>query len=112
MYDPNKADTFQLRRKILETLPNMFKGSLICAGSNAEEGTCPGDSGGPLIGSDFVDYETGELRYFIVGVLHGGIKPCDNSVYGAIYNRISTPGIHDWILDILSGINSSDTIAG
>lgn len=110
IYDPSRPVNFQVSLKIETTLPNMFKGSLICAGNlgNPQEGTCGGDSGAPLIVSEYVDFITGELKFKLVAILHGGIVPCDNSVYAAIYNRIASPEVYGWILDTISGTVSSD----
>ena len=68
---------------------------------NSQEGTCGGDSGAPLIEIRYVDYDSGEIKYVLVAVLHGGIVSCDNSIYPSIYNRVATPKIHEWILEIL-----------
>ena len=95
-YDPEKnvkkKDVIQL------TLPNKFDDSLICAGDkfSSSFGTCPGDSGAPLL-TDFFDPKSEEFAYKLLGVLHGGVVNCDNSEYPAIYTRISTPKIYKWI---------------
>ena len=97
-YDPDKAE-FTLRDKIRATLPDMFKDSLICGGNrfNKNHGTCPGDSGAPLLTDVVTDYETEEVRYILLAVLHGGLVPCDNSQFYAVYNRITEPRLYDWI---------------
>ena len=104
-YNPAKTNEFLLRQKIEITLPHMFQHGLICAGKpgNSQEGTCGGDSGAPLLTEETVDYDTGEIKFMIVAVLHGGIIPCDNSKYPAVYNRIDTPGTLKWILNVLAG---------
>ena len=87
------------KKELIElTLPNKFDESLICAGDQFSSalGTCAGDSGAPLL-TDFFDRKSGETLFKILGVLHGGVVQCDNSEYPAIYTRISTPRIYNWI---------------
>ena len=95
-YDPEK----NLKKKTLIelTLPNKFDESLICAGDKFSSalGTCAGDSGAPLL-TDFLDRNSGETLFKLIGVLHGGVVQCDNSESPAIYTRITTPKIYKWI---------------
>ena len=37
------------------------------------------------------------IRMVQVGVLHGGVTPCENDKYPGIYNRIDQPDILAWI---------------
>ena len=39
------------------------------------------------------------VEYQILGVLHGGLEPCDNSDFPALYVRITTPYIWNWLND-------------
>ena len=85
-------------------MPKCFQPStLICAQSRSEEGSCYGDSGGPLIADKVVNYETLEAKYQLIAVLHGSPTPCDNAEYGAMYNRVADPDNYQWILDTISG---------
>ena len=95
-YDPER--NVKKKTEIQLTLPNKLDDSLICAGDifSSAFGTCPGDSGAPLL-TDFFDRKSGEVVYKVLGVLHGGVVKCDNSEYPAIYTRISTPKIYKWI---------------
>ena len=95
-YDPVKHVN---KKALIElTLPNKFDESLICAGDQFSSalGTCPGDSGAPLL-TDFFDRKNEETVFKLLGVLHGGVVQCDNSEYPAIYTRITTPKIYKWI---------------
>ena len=96
LYDPEKH--VNKKPEIQRTLPNKFDDTLICAGdvTSSAFGTCPGDSGAPLLTDDF-DRESEEVVYKVLGVLHGGVDACDNSEYPAIYTRITTPKIYKWI---------------
>ena len=97
-YDYDPKINVKKKTEIQDTLPNKFDDSLICAGdvTSSAFGTCPGDSGAPLL-TDFLDLKSGEILYQVLGVLHGGVVACDNSEYPAIYTRISTPKIYKWI---------------
>ena len=101
-YDPKKNAKKKI--EIQRTLPNKFDNSLICAGDVSSEafGTCPGDSGAPLL-TDFLDLKSEEVVYKVLGVLHGGVDACDNSEYPAIYTRITTPKIYKWIKEEVLG---------
>ena len=61
-------------------------------------GTCGGDSGGPFLTS-VEDLDTFEIRTVQLGVLHGGLLPCTNTRFPAIYTRLDHPEIHAWLLD-------------
>ena len=102
-YDPENAD-FVLRRTISSTLPNKFEDSVICACNrfNPNQGTCAGDSGAPLL-TYVTDFETREIKYELLAILHGSVKQCDNSRFPAIYTRITTPRLYKWILDRITG---------
>ena len=64
-------------------------------------GTCPGDSGGPLLTS-VEDLETLETKAQQVGVLHGGLEACSNANFPAIYVRLDNPSVHQWLMSQLS----------
>ena len=53
---------------------------------------------------DVVDYDTLEVKFKLIAILHGSIDNCDNSVYPAIYNRVAAPDNYQWILDTISGM--------
>ena len=103
IFDAERTSTFQLSLKIKTTLPDAFRDGLICAGDSSHKGTCPGDSGAPLMIEEFVDFVSGEKIFKVVAILHGGIEPCDNSVYPALYNRVASPENYEWILNFIQG---------
>ena len=37
------------------------------------------------------------IRMVQVGIVHGGVIPCENNRYPGIYNRIDQPDILAWI---------------
>ena len=82
---------------LLEYIPLITIYYSVCMFSgnrNEEGGTCKGDSGGPLL----VDtYDKNGITVVQEGVLHGGAATCSNKKFPAIFNRISTPSIYDWI---------------
>jgi hypothetical protein len=55
---------------VSQYLPHLFHGHLICAGKReAQQGSCKGDSGGPLMYYDF-----SRKGYVQVATVHGAIK--------------------------------------
>ena len=90
-----------IRSLVARDLPNLFNDkSVICASDifNTDKGTCPGDSGAPLI-RDVRNRTTLQIQKTLVAVLHGGLERCDNSDYPAIYTRITTPEIWNWLMN-------------
>ena len=90
-----------IRSRVAQDLPDMFNDeSVICASDvfSMAKGTCPGDSGAPLI-KNIRDRSTLLKEKTLIAVLHGGLEKCDNSNYPAIYTRITTPHIWNWIMD-------------
>ena len=59
-------------------------------------GTCPGDSGGPLL-TDAQGDETFEIVVQQIGVLHGGLEPCSHTDFPSIYTRLDEPSIYQWL---------------
>ena len=59
-------------------------------------GTCAGDSGGPLLTS-VENLETYEAVSQQIGILHGGLVPCSNVKFPAIYVRLDSPTVHKWL---------------
>ena len=59
-----------------------------------EGGTCPGDSGGPFVSGvwDGAKEVTSQI-----GLLHGGLEECSNVKFPAIYLRLDSPTIHQWL---------------
>ena len=91
-----------IKNSVERDLPNMFVGenSVICASDaySDERGTCPGDSGAPLM-LGVEDRKTIETLTTLYGVLHGGLEKCDNSEFPAIYTRVTTPHIWNWLME-------------
>jgi len=86
-------------------LPDGFDGTIICSGNRrASEGTCRGDSGGPLLIDEYMD---GEFITIQNGVLHGSLQSCSNQKYPAIFSRLSNPDIHNWLFSKLFDIEVS-----
>ena len=61
-------------------------------------GTCPGDSGAPLLADEELEIE-GDLEIVTkqVAVLHGSLEQCANRIFPAIYVRLTNPRIHQWL---------------
>ncbi|XP_055847604.1 serine protease easter-like isoform X2 [Episyrphus balteatus] len=65
--------------------------SQMCAGG--QQGTCTGDSGGPLIGLDSTNKQ--QVYYFIAGVVSFGPTSCGLKDWPTVYTRVSE--YVDWI---------------
>ena len=46
--------------------------------------------------------ETFLVEYQVLAVLHGGLVQCDNSDFPALYVRITTPYIWNWLNDFVN----------
>merc|ERR1711935_10017 len=103
-YSLEDADS-DSKKLIKAELPNGFDDTTICSGNRrASEGTCRGDSGGPLLIDKYVD---GEFITIQNGILHGSLQSCSNQKYPAIFSRLSHPVIHNWLFSNLIGVTTS-----
>lgn len=66
----------------------------MCAGGQTGRDSCSGDSGGPLMLSQ---YFNGESRYFQHGIVSFGPRNCGSEGLPGVYTRVSQ--YMDWILD-------------
>ena len=66
-------------------------------------GSCPGDSGGPLLVENLETLRkqsrTG-IKFVQIGVVHGGISTCDNKNFSTIFARIEDPEIFYFVTKI------------
>ncbi|KAI4468364.1 hypothetical protein MML48_2g00007396 [Holotrichia oblita] len=76
---------------------NINASTQMCAGGEANQDSCGGDSGGPLM---FVEAYKGPPRYYAMGLVSFGIKHCGKKDKPAIYTRVA--GFVKWILDHMS----------
>ena len=49
--------------------------------------------------------DTNNIRSVQLGILHGGVTPCENDKYPGIYNRIDQPDILAWIKERVFNIS-------
>jgi secreted trypsin-like serine protease len=66
---------------------------VLCAGyESANQGSCKGDSGGPLM-----VFDTKKSKFFQVGVVVGGVSSCESKSIPACYTRLDHPEIADFV---------------
>ena len=74
-------------------LPQLFQPTLLCAGyESANQGSCHGDSGGPLM-----VFNTKFSQFFQVGLVSGGVSGCGDKYIPAYYTRLDHPEIADFV---------------
>ena len=78
-----------------EYLPKLFQPHILCAGNQAtKQGSCSGDSGGPLM-----IFDTNTNIYVQIGIVAGGINlnDCGNTNFPGVYTRLDHPEILNFI---------------
>ena len=92
-HETYKVFTHSKKNAIQKLLPNDLQNNLLCAASTvADQGSCKGDSGGPLMS---FDWKT--RRWILVASVEGQIGPCGNRDYPGIYVRISQEDVFSFI---------------
>ena len=77
---------------------------LLCSIASSEElGTCPGDSGGPLI-----YYDQDADKNMQIGIVYGSLEECSDQNYPSLYARLDNYYILNFIRETAFG----DTIDG
>jgi secreted trypsin-like serine protease len=90
--------------RIKEKLPDLFPNHVLCAGTDVgTQGSCKGDSGGPLLSND---WETKKWIQF--AIVQGAVRDCGDSEYPGIYTRLEDPAIFSFISSVL-GITRKST---
>lgn len=97
--------------QIQTSLPRLFNDNTIFCASvpSTAAGTCPGDSGGTLLKTEFID-SIGDIRSILVGVVHGSIKVCDGSRFPSIFSRMDNYDILSWVVEEAFGLDEVDKI--
>jgi secreted trypsin-like serine protease len=91
-----KAST-TLEKTIQEVIPQLFQNQLLCAGvSEGNQGSCKGDSGGPLL---YKDDDSG--KYIQIGTVRGAFGQCGDRDYPGIFVRVDHPSIWKFISSII-----------
>lgn len=100
-----------LRNKITAGLPELFQSNILCAGNfGGGGGSCYGDSGSPLI--KLCTYGCDYKKYFLIGIVQGGVDVCGSKRIPSIYSRIDDPEVFSFVQSVLNGEStpSSSTI--
>jgi secreted trypsin-like serine protease len=86
-----------LEKTIQEVIPKLYQNQILCAGvSVGNQGSCKGDSGGPLM---FKDDESG--KFFQIATVRGAVGQCGERDYPGIFVRVDNPSIWKFISSII-----------
>jgi secreted trypsin-like serine protease len=86
-----------LEKTIQEVIPQLFQNQLLRAGvSEGNQGSCKGDSGGPLL---YKDDDSG--KYIQIGTVRGAFGQCGDRDYPGIFVRVDHPSIWQFISSII-----------
>ncbi len=90
--------TEKIREKIMEKLPQLFQSHILCAGATVgSQGSCRGDSGGPLM------YQDSLMDHWIqIAIVQGAIRDCGDPEYPGLYVRLDDPNILSFIKSALN----------
>ena len=89
--------TPKIRKTIAEKLPYLFHTNIFCAGATVgSQGSCKGDSGGPLMYKDSLTDQ-----WVQIATVQGGIRHCGDSEYPELYIRLDVPDILSFIKSVL-----------
>jgi len=92
-----------LNHTIQTKLPELFPSHVLCAGDDfGKQGSCHGDSGGPLL---FHNWETNSWIQF--ALVQGAVKDCGDIDYPGIYIRLEDPSIFSFIHSFLESPSKS-----
>ncbi len=90
--------TVSTQAKIMEKLPQLFQNHIFCAGASVgSQGSCKGDSGGPLIYQDSLTDQ-----WIQIATVQGGIRDCGDADYPGLYIRLDDPTVFSFIKSALS----------
>ena len=89
--------TLSTKEKIDTKLPKLFQNHILCAGEDTgNQGSCKGDSGGPLM---YLDSDT--ERWIQIATVHGGIRDCGDVDFPGLYIRLDDPSVLNFINSVI-----------
>jgi len=89
--------TLSTKEKIDTKLPLLFQNHILCAGEDTgPQGSCKGDSGGPLM---YLDSDID--RWIQIATVHGGIRDCGDVDFPGLYIRLDDPNVFNFINSVI-----------
>ncbi len=87
-------------------MPQLFQSNILCAGvTTGSQGSCKGDSGGPLMYQDLED----RRQWIQIATVQGAIRGCGDLDYPGIFIRLQDPSIFNFIRSTIYRSNQRTT---
>ena len=90
---------------VQKILPSLFQDDLLCAGVfEGNQGSCKGDSGGPIMTKNL-----SSKKWIQIGIVQGGVGECGDKDYPGIYIRLNHPLVLNFITSTVESKTTTTT---
>jgi len=98
--------TVSTKETIDKKLPQLFQNHILCVGADTgPQGSCKGDSGGPLM------YRDSDKDHWIqIATVQGGIRDCGDVDFPGLYIRLDDPGVFKFIKSVISSTGNAQPL--
>ena len=91
------ATSGRTKERVQKELPELFQNHILCAGTLiGSQGSCKGDSGGPL---NTFDVEISS--WVVIATVQGGIRDCGDTDFPGLYILLDDPTILNFIFSTI-----------